>query len=358
MRRALLSRLAFAAACALAPSVAVAFEEISLLTSDGTLHVLRSGTALELGAVDAATSPQATLIDWTSKAQDGTVTMAILPDTVSFFPKHGLDLAYDEQTATLLLLWTENISAFSQIRVGVLHGGTWTNSILLPTSGISQAYNPRMLITHRTATYLDENNAPVTKTSSILSVVWWEWARFAQARYATMFLDETNDPSALAVYDLPALIGTSGDTSTDGIADGAYLYPSLQPDGLSGSVLVSFADLHDQKFKVVRVDFPTDWGKPTDPNSANWKRRHIPIVGIASEGGLSLMMPDAAATRDGVRTSIGRGYAPTLSWGDATSVRYTRLNGAHWDPVRSIALDDTMTYERALDLVSGMAQRN
>jgi hypothetical protein len=72
------------------------------------------------------------------------------------------------------------------------------------------------------------------------------------------------------------------------------------------------------------------------------------------------MAPEAADTRDGVRTTIGRGYTPTLSWGNAASsaVSYTRWNGADWDPVRSIAIDDTMTYERALDLVSGMAQRN
>ena len=103
-RRAFFPSLLFAAAAALLPGVASALEEVSLLTSDGTLHDLRTGTALELGVVDKNISPNAWLIDWTSRAQDGTVTMAILPDTVSFFDKHGLDLAYDDQTQTLLLL--------------------------------------------------------------------------------------------------------------------------------------------------------------------------------------------------------------------------------------------------------------
>ncbi|HTY43100.1 MAG TPA: hypothetical protein VMH79_14615 [Thermoanaerobaculia bacterium] len=353
--------LAAALAFALAPGAARAYEEKSLLTSDGTLHELRTGTAIDLGVTDAGISAQQTLLEWSARAQDGTVTTAILPDTLSYTNKHGLALAYDEETATLLVLWTEDVSAFSQIRVGVLRGGTWTNSMLLPSAGISRAYNPEMLVTHRVATYLDQNNQPVTKTSSILSIVWWEQAIQQQARFAVLFLDETNfDPTALAIYDMSTLVGSTGDSSSAGFATGAYMYPSLQPDGLSGSVLVAFADLRDQKFKVARIDFPTDWGQPSDPNSVNWKRRHIPIVGVSMEGPVARNTPDVVDTRDGVRTTIGQGYRPTLSWGDAdsSSLRYTRLGSADWDPVRSIALDDQMTYDRAQALVAGMGERN
>ena len=360
MRRHGLLRLLLAAAVLVAlPRVSAALEEKSLLTSDGTLHVLRSGTAVDLGVMDGGISPNAELIEWTSRTQDGTVTVAILPDTISFQSKHGLDLAYDEQTKTLLALWTEDISAFSQIRVGVLHGGEWTNSMLLPSAGLSRAYNPKMLVTHRSATYLDERSNSITKTSSILSVVWWEEAQYAQARYATLFLDETSfDPTALAIYDLPALVGTAGDTSYGDLPTGAYLYPSLQADGLSGSVLASFADIHDQKFKIVRIDFPHDWGKPSDPTSVNWKRRHIPIVGVTMEGSLARLTPDVGKTKYGIRTTIGSGYRPTLSWSDGASLKFTRLEGADWAPVRTIAIDDRMTYEKALSLVTGMGERN
>jgi hypothetical protein len=357
----LLRLLLLVAACVALPRAAVAYEEKSLLTADGTLHVVRTGAAVDLGVTDAGISPQQTLVEWSSRAQDGTVSVAILPGTVSYTDKQGLEIEYDEQTATLLALWTENVSAFSQIRVGVLRDGGWTNSLLLPSAGISRAHNPKMLVTHRGATYLDANGATVSKTSSILSIVWWEESQVAQARYATLFLDETNfDPTALAIYDLPAVLGTSGETSMAGIPSGAYLYPSLQADGLSGNVLVSFADLHEQKFKVVRANFPTDWGQPSDLASTNWKRRHIPIVGVTFEGPVSRSAPDAADTRDGVRTIVGRGYRPTLSWSDAdgSNVRYTRLDGTDSAPVRSIAIDSTMTADQAAALVTAMAARD
>jgi len=360
-RRALLPSLLLAVVAALYPAAASALEEVTLLTSDGTLHDIRTGTALELGVVDDAISPNAWLIDWTSRAQDGTVSMAILPDTVSYFKKHGLDLAYDDQTSTLLLLWTEDISAYSQIRIGVLHAGAWTNSMLVPSSGISQAVNPQMVVTHNTVSYLDQTGATQTKTSSILSIVWWEFAQTAQARYASLFLDEGDfSTSAMSISDVPALIGVTGPTSTTGVPTGAYLFPALQADGLSGAILVAYADMHDQRQRVLRFDYPTDWGSPYNPNDANWKRRHIPIVGVAMDGPVARPVPDVAETRDGVHTIIGRGYRPTLSWGDVAgdSLQYVRLDSTDWGPVRSIAISDQMSYDQASALVLGMAQRN
>ena len=360
MRRHGFLRLVLLAAALLAlPRAGSALEETSLLTSDGTLHVLRTGTAIDLGVTDEHISPSQTLVEWSARAQDGTVSMAILPQTISYSAKHGLDLAYDEQTATLLVLWTEDVAPFSEIRVGVLRGGAWTNSLLLPSAGISRAYNPQMLVTHQVETYLDDKSQPATRTSSILSIVWWEEAQSAQARYATLFLDETNfDPTALSIYDMPALLGTSGQTPTLNVPTGAFLYPSLQADGLSGSVLVGFSDLHDQAYKVARIQFPQDWGQPSDATSLNWKRRHIPIVGIAAEGPLPLMTPNASDTTNGIQTLIGSGYTPTLVWSDATSLHYSRLDGPAWAPVHSIGIDDDMTYDKALGLIKGMGQRN
>lgn len=364
MRRpGLLPRLALGLALALGARFACAGEQQTLLTTDGTLHVLEAGRAIDLGVDDPAIRPDANVIQWTSKAQDGTISMAILPGTASTSLKHGLQLAFDEQTATLLLLWTED-GSYSQVRVGVLSNGAWTNSGLLPDQGISMAFNPRMAVTHQAVSYLDENDNPVFKTTSILSIVWWEEALVGQARLATVFLDEQSfDPSNLTIYDLPTMTGGGGPVSYDGVPTGAYLYPSVQADGLSGAVLASFADLNAQKQRILRLQFPTDWGKPTDADptstaSTNWKRRHIPIVGVTMEGPVARVAPNVVDTRDGVRTTIGSGYRPTLSWSDGASLKFTRLDGADWAPVRSIAIDDQMTYDRALALVTGMGERN
>ena len=283
-RHRLLARLFLAATFVALSGMRLAAEEQSLMTTDGTLHVVSTGRAIDLGIQDANIPPERYLIEWTAKAQDGTISMAILPHTISSNGKRDLQLAFDEQTGTLVLLWTEDV-AYSDVHVGVLRNGVWTNSGLLPTQGIALASNPKMVITHRGVTYLDENDNPVSKTSSILSIVWWEDALIGQARLANVFLDEQSfDTANLTVYDLPTLSGGGGDVSYDGIPSGAYAFPNLQPDGLTGSVLVSFADLHDQTQQVARIDFPTDIGKPSDAANLNWKRRHIPIVRRGGRG--------------------------------------------------------------------------
>jgi hypothetical protein len=354
--RGLLRALLAAAALAVAPAWSLALEEQSLLTPDGTLHVLRAGRAVDLGVDGSA--PESILIEHASRAQDGTTVVSILPGSESYQDKRGLQLGYDEQTSALMLLWTEDVSAYSHIRLGVFRDGVWTNSPLLPSQGISRAYNPQMLITHQRVTYLDENDVAVARTSSIISVIWWEEAAELQARLGVLFLDAAAfDPANLTVYDLPVLTGGVGATSYGDVPSGAYLFPSLQADGLSGAFLASYADLHANLHRVLSVKFPEFQGKPAEDGNPEWKRRHIPIVGIAAEGPIARRAP-GQKDKLGVGTSIGGGYRPTLYWLEDSSLKYTRLGATDWEPIRSIPIDETMTYEKALDLVVGMGSRN
>ncbi len=91
-----------------------------------------------------------------------------------------------------------------------------------------------------------------------------------------------------------------------------------------------------------------------------WKRRHIPIYGVtrAARSPAWRLRSPAHARADAVGASIGSGYKPTLYWLDGTALKFSRLAGAEWEPVRSIAIDETMTYDKALALVVGMGTRN
>ena len=156
--------------------------------------------------------------------------------------------------------------------------------------------------------------------------------------------------------------GIGGARRTSDVPSGAYLYPKLQADGLSGAILASYADLHDRPPpRACAISFPDFQGKPSEDGNVDWKRRHIPIVGIAADGPIARMAPsldphDRAEGRVG--TSIGGGYKPTLYWLEEGSLKYTRLGAAEWEPVRGVAIDESMTYERALALVVGMGSRN
>jgi hypothetical protein len=139
------------------------------------------------------------------------------------------------------------------------------------------------------------------------------------------------------------------------------MYPALQLEGPGGAILGSFADLSTKTHYVVRIDYPTNLGKPNDPKNPVWERRRIPVVGIAVAGPIALRWPvegSSAPERAPVGTIIGSSYNPTLYWQDGDSVRYVRFDGKAWSDTRALALGDSLSYEKALRLLEAMAARN
>ncbi|HKF45462.1 MAG TPA: hypothetical protein VKG01_20390 [Thermoanaerobaculia bacterium] len=333
---------------------APAYEEKSILSPDGTLYVIRSGSATDLGVVGGNLGPSDKLIEWTSRSQDGQIQAGIIPGTVNADVKHNLDIAYDEPSDSLVLLWNEELTVLNVLRLGVYRNGTWSVGNLLPNLGMAHAYNPQMLLSHLSVNMVDPSGNAITKTRTLLSVIWWEEAQYAQARYAPIFLDDDQDPGDVQVYDLPALIGSGGSTPTAGRSTGAYMFPALQVDGMSGSLLASFADLSAGRHYVIRVSFPTELGRP-GPDNATWMRRRIPVVGVASDNPIGDVGPIVIGD---VKTLIGFAYRPTLAWNTGTAIGYTRFDGKAWSSVRTIQLSDTMTADRAMRLVQEMATRN
>ena len=345
----------FAAGLLLASSDARA-EEKSLLAPDGTVFTVRAGTAADLGVSGKGIRPDDNLIEWASLAQDGKRGLGLIPNTTSAHPKRNLDLAFDDQSASLILLWKEDLSVLDVLHLGVFKQGNWKQLDLLPNLGMAHAYNPKMLLSHQVVHWIDDDGKDAWKTRSLLSVIWWEESQYAQARYAPIFFDEDTSANDVQVYDLPTLVGGGGPTSYGDTPPGAYLYPSLQLEGPGGGVLASFADLSSNHHFVVRIGFPSDLGK-TSSNMTPMRRR-IPVVGVAMRGPISMRVPvDLSAA---VNTIVGPTYNPTLFWAEEKAVKFIRYDPAAgaWAPARAIALTDTMSQEKALQLIQEMATKN
>lgn len=326
----------------------------TLLTTDGTLWAIRTGTLGDLGD-DVGLDPATYAIEWSSIAQDGSIQQGVLTSSASGNPKTNLDLTFDEPTGSLVILWREDAPILNQLHLAVLQAGQWSYVDLVPNVAFPQAFNPQMLLSHQTVTTTDDQGNPSSKSRSILSIIWWEEASVAQARYAPIFLDEPISTAAQQVFDLPVAIGGGGPTSYDGIPASAYMYPSLRLSGPGGGILASFADLNAQKQYVIRIDYPTQLGNPDDGKNLVWQRRRIPVVGFAISGPLNRALPETAQ----VGTLIGSSYNPTLYWkDDVNAVKYTRFDGTNWSDIRTIALSDGLSYDAALRLLEAMAARN
>lgn len=333
---------------------ALALEEQQLIAPDGTLYVVRAGTARELGVTDGYVTPEESVIVWSALSQDGSRIVGLVPGASGRSFKHNIDLAFDEPTGALVVLWTDEVPLVNLLRLAVLKGGQWTISDLLPTNGFPYARNPQMLLSHSVVHTEDADGKDVATVRSVLSVTWFEDSNVSQARFATIFLDEDSTGSPVQIYDLPAAIGNASKRSSADHPQAAYMSPSLQLDGVEGALLASFADVGADKQYVIRIGFPTNLGKP-GPDNVTWQRRRIPVMGVASEGPISDSVPAAI---DRVSTVIGASYHPTLVWRTDGAVGFSRYDGKAWSSARTILLDSTMSYDRAVRLVQEMATRN
>ena len=354
-RRGLLGWLLASLALAALPAAGFAAEEHSLLTPDGTLHVVRAGRAVDLG-VRRRGLPTSYVIDWSS-AQPG--RQRSRPRSCRG-PIRAATSAASSSPSTS----RPRRCSFSGPRrcLGVLPGpgrraprrklDEFRRSFRI--TGISGAYNPRMLLTHQTVSHLDDGNNVVTTTSSILSVIWWEDAQYGQARYATLFLDENGfDPASLAIYDLPALTRRqAGETPYDDVPSGATSSRACRPTASRAPFSRASPISTPRSTGSCASPSRTTRASPRTRRNMDWKRRHIPIVGIASDGPLARRCrrsrrepPDEDAVGT---THRRRATGRRCAGGTADALKYTRLEGADWAPVRSIALDDVMTYEKAL----------
>ncbi len=339
------------------PVAASALEQKTLLTFDGTLYTVRAGTVAEL-ATSAYSGASSTdfEIQWSALTQSGGRYGGLIPGTTGSSVKKNLQLAYDEMTGSLLLLWKEEVSILNVLHLGILRGSEWKVSDLLPNLGFPHAYNPQMILVHQTVHYIDSSGNDATRVRPILSVLWWEESNSMQARYAPIFLDEDGLGGEVPVYDLPLTVGSAPGTTDGGVPATAYQFPAIRVDGPNGEMAASFADLAAGKQRVVRITFPSDLGDPNKVGNITWQRRRIPVVGVAYGGSLpGNVLIDRALT---VSTIIAPNYRPTLVWYDGTSVQYARTDGTTWSAVRSIPITSDMTYDNAMRLVEDMATRN
>jgi hypothetical protein len=332
----------------------LAFKETSLLAPTGTLYVVRTGTARDLGISGNYAAANENVITWESLGQDGTRQAGLIPGVGGTTLKGNLDLAYDELSASLIVLFPEDFSLLNVLHLGIFRGGQWTVSDLLPNLGFPHAYNPRMLLSHPVVHTTAADGSDVATTRSLLNIIWLEESGTIQARYAPIFLDEDSNASNVEIFDLPLAVGSSGFSGSTAVPPSAYRFPSLQLEGPGGGILASFADLQGNVQYVVHIGFPTDLGKPGSGNPM-WLRRHTPIVGIVGKGPLAGSVPG-----DGVEIStyIGASYNPTFVWSDDKAVRFIRFDGKKWSDVNAIALSDSMSYDRAIRLVQDMATKN
>lgn len=328
-------------------------EERSLLTADGTLYHVQSGLYATFEPGGTAADANDFVIRWDSTDQTGAVQSGIIPGTTNPDPKDQFDLAFDSLSQSLVLVWNDRFQIVNSIQFAIFQKGIWVQSPLLPSGVFSFASNPRILITHQVVQDLDGAGNEVDTQRSIISVIWWEGSVRPRARLAPIFVENGSfDLADIRIYDLPELVGSQTIEWPAILANPLYESPALQQDGMSSTLLATFADVASQTLQVAQITFPSDFRHVIDPLHG----RHVVVILGHNGSPLLAAVPPATTLLGSV---VGSNYQPTVYWqSDDAHVSYAMSDGTQWSSTRNLTLTPALGADAAVSLIRKMALQN
>jgi hypothetical protein len=327
--------------------------ETAVLTSDGTLHEAIIGLYRDVvpGAslVPSLAEKNFSVVVLRTTSPSGETNVDVVDGTVTVEPKGLPAIAVDEATGTLVICYSRFQGVTSDLHVAIRRGDAWVNRDIQPSSGFCLSLNPRMTATRQQYLDFDSSGGTVTKSRTILSLIWWEESGSSRARYAPIFVEDgVVSIDAVATYDLNELLGKGGTTDSVGIPLSAYEFPAVasDPSSTTGGVLVVFANLVTHREIVASIVFPNNL---TQPPGAQVKA-HMPIGRQLGDGPIPVNRDTQAAVGYFV-SSTGRA---TSWWTDATGLRFIRNDAPAGDVPKTLIIRTDFPVDRALSVVREM----
>ncbi len=332
----------------------------AVLAKTGTLYEVYETTYGSIaGTTDAALASQPVLALRVTPP-GGNAETEIVSGTTDKYDKFGESIEFEDITQTVFVVYTRQQGFFSDVRVAIRRDGTWAEGSFLPNPGYYISLSPQLLVTRQTYTDVDAGGNTVSKSRSILSIVWWEETGASQARYAAVFIEDGSlSLDDVTAWNLNELNGAAGPTDHSGLPLSSYVHPGLQRDaGTNGGVLASFANLATRTQQVIHLAFPDNLPKLVPPDGltpaqrTSFARGHTPIGRSFAETQLPTQIDLALQTQVG--TFISPAGIPTFYWTSGASLSY--LPGGS-STVVTIPSRPDFPVDRALAVVRDMSDK-
>jgi hypothetical protein len=295
------------------------------LAKNGTLYEVFASTYGQIINGANATDAAIPVIGLRTTVPGQTPTVEVVGGSINSLLKFGESVELEDSTETVFVAYTSlQVQGFlAEVNVSMHRDGGWSVARFGPSSGLNFSVNPKILVTRQSYKDFDPSGSVVTKTRSILSMVWWEEDALSQARYAALFIED----GALRLDDVVAinlneLAGASGPTDNRNLPTSSYMYPAVQRDpATNGGVLASFADLATRTQQVLHIGFPDDYTTPAWIQSGRGaSSRTIPI----GRGGIDFPLPANVNLpfMVVVGTIVSPSGVPTYWWSQSGALSY------------------------------------
>lgn len=338
-----------------------ALADSAVLTKSGTLYEVFSARYGDVVAGASGTADaRIPVLALRTTPSNGSPTLEIVDGTLDSNEEDSASIEYDEATGTIFVVYDKYQGLMADLHLVVRRGGRWLEQNILPNPGLYLSINPKLLITRQKFTDLDRFGNPITKSRSIVSVIWWEESGVSQARYACLFVEDgVLRLDTVTAYNLNEFTGAPGPTMAAGLPFSSYQFPALQRDvTTNGGFLVSFANLANQTQTTVRITFPDDIRLLIPPGATTvtqdaYARAHIPVGRQLG----AVAIPLKIDVLSPVGTAISSGGVPTFFWTEGDRFRFLRGDAAPEENPTVIPLRGDFGPDRALSLVRDMIEK-
>lgn len=306
-----------------------------VLTPEGVLY--RVQTAYNPAAEYGRSSRYLTM---TVQHGDGVATAAV-PGSLVGGAHSNPALGYDPDSQTLFLFWQESLNGglSSRLLFASYQMGRWSEPQALDSVDWNLRRNLRIAVT-RVAETVEKDGRRLPVSQLIVHAVWWEETGAGEgARYAMLGIDNgivtSTDIRNLGEF---AGLGAGASQSYAKNSDEVLRYPVVSATPGRDSVDVIFGDAKSNSLRRIRIK-PVIDGRVRIPIGVRDTNLRGVDLNVASNGGASAVMSE----EDVALYTVLR-----------NSVQYVIFRDGAWTKQRSIALNDEVSAETAIDALRRM----
>lgn len=311
-----------------------------LLTPDGTMFSVERATNHANLQADAMSYLVLSI------RRDGPPVREVIPVTLSAGSHMNPALAYDSETGMLFMFWERAQSLVSRELLLATRDrdGNWSDSVAFGSGGNVYRSNLRIAVT-RKVDVVPANDDPFVMAGVSVHAVWWEHNRFddsEQAQYAIFSIYEGE--IRYEQHSMASLLTTLEKRDPQPVPEGfdreVLRHPAVFSAATSDSVDVVFGDTQTNGFHRLRI-------RPGKRYSD--ARVHIPLGRKETH----FPSPSFGAASNSARVGTINGDPDRIAFftRDPNAVSYVTYKNNRWSAPQSIALDEQVSGEAAVDAI-------
>ncbi|HSS50550.1 MAG TPA: hypothetical protein VLX28_16560 [Thermoanaerobaculia bacterium] len=238
-------------------SPALAQDGTAALGAAGEVYLAKAGAYKDLFPKGHDTAPGNTVLAVDLIQPGMTPQRLLVPYTIGADVETSPAVLFEDNSNTLFLLWASKINSINSVlMLASFDGSVWGPPIQIIGNPFSSKTSPQLAITHDSFHVTDSSGNTVTRSSTIIHLVWEEQNANGNqdVLYTPVFLEDGNYLGWAPVYNLNDMVGRTPSNSSFVPSDTLVQAPALQSGRDSRTLVVGFASAETRSISAVEIN--------------------------------------------------------------------------------------------------------